>query len=87
MATAKTNAVSLLDRLGIRYDLRSYHVDPDDLTAETVAQKIGMSPEQVFQTLELATLIAVSANQGKFLVSPITSAGKTVRLGVLPHFL
>ena len=42
MATAKTNAVGLLDRLGIRYELRSYDVDPNDLAAETVAQKIGM---------------------------------------------
>lgn len=51
MATAKTNAVRLLDRLGIRYKLRSYDVDPDDLVAETVAKKIGMCPEQVFKTL------------------------------------
>jgi Cys-tRNA(Pro)/Cys-tRNA(Cys) deacylase len=51
MATAKTNAVRLLDSLGIRYELRSYDVDPDDLAAESVAQKIGMSPEQVFKTL------------------------------------
>jgi Cys-tRNA(Pro)/Cys-tRNA(Cys) deacylase len=51
MATAKTNAVRVLDRLGIHYELRSYDVDPDDLAAETVATKIGMSPEQVFKTL------------------------------------
>jgi Cys-tRNA(Pro)/Cys-tRNA(Cys) deacylase len=51
MATAKTNAVRLLDRLGIRYELRTYDVDPDYLAAETVAQKIGMSPDQVFKTL------------------------------------
>ncbi len=51
MATAKTNAVRLLDSVGIRYELRSYDVDPDDLAAETVAKKIGMSPEQVFKTL------------------------------------
>jgi Cys-tRNA(Pro)/Cys-tRNA(Cys) deacylase len=51
MATAKTNAVRLLDRPGIRYELRTYDVDPDDLAAETVAQKIGMYPEQVFKTL------------------------------------
>jgi hypothetical protein len=51
MATAKTNAVRLLDRLGIRYELRTYDVDPDDLAAETIAQKIGMSPDQVFKTL------------------------------------
>jgi Cys-tRNA(Pro)/Cys-tRNA(Cys) deacylase len=51
LATGKTNAVRLLDRLGIRYELRSYDVDPADLAAETVAQQIGMSPEQVFKTL------------------------------------
>jgi len=47
----KTNAVRILDNLGIRYDLRGYEVDPDDLAAESVAQKIGLPPEQVFKTL------------------------------------
>jgi len=31
--------------------LREYEVDPNDLTAETVAQKIGFPTEQVFKTL------------------------------------
>jgi len=48
---AKTNAARFLDRLGIRYELREYKVDPDDLAAETVAAKIGLPPEQVFKTL------------------------------------
>lgn len=47
----KTNAVRLLDRLGIAYELREYEVDPDDLAAETVAAKIGLPAEQVFKTL------------------------------------
>ena len=47
----KTNAVRILDRLGISYELREYVVDPDDLAAETVAEKIGLPPEQVFKTL------------------------------------
>jgi Cys-tRNA(Pro)/Cys-tRNA(Cys) deacylase len=47
----KTNAVRLLDQLGIRYELCEYSVDPADLSAETVAAKIGMPPEQVFKTL------------------------------------
>ena len=47
----KTNAVRLLDQLGIRYELREYEVDPEDLTAETVAAKIGFPAEQVFKTL------------------------------------
>jgi Cys-tRNA(Pro)/Cys-tRNA(Cys) deacylase len=51
VATAKTNAVRLLERLGVPFELRAYEVDPDDLAAETVARKIGMPPEQVFKTL------------------------------------
>ena len=47
----KTNAARLLDSLGIRYEVREYEVDPEDLTAETVARKVGMPPEQVFKTL------------------------------------
>ena len=47
----KTNAARLLDSLGIPYELRDYDVDPEDLSAETVAGKIGLPPEQVFKTL------------------------------------
>jgi Cys-tRNA(Pro)/Cys-tRNA(Cys) deacylase len=47
----KTNAARLLDSLGIPYELRDYDVDPEDLSAETVATKVGMPPEQVFKTL------------------------------------
>ncbi len=47
----KTNAVRLLDRLGIPYELRTYEVDPDDLAAESVALKVGLPAEQVFKTL------------------------------------
>ena len=47
----KTNAVRLLDSLGVSYQLRQYAVDPDDLAAETVAAKLGLPPQQVFKTL------------------------------------
>ncbi len=47
----KTNAARLLDTLGIRYELREYEVDPEDLSAETVAAKVGLPAEQVFKTL------------------------------------
>jgi Cys-tRNA(Pro)/Cys-tRNA(Cys) deacylase len=53
--THKTNAARLLDSLGIAYELRSYQVDPDDLTAISVAHKIGMPLEQVFKTLVTRT--------------------------------
>lgn len=47
----KTNAARVLDGLGVKYELRAYEVDPDDLTAETVAKKVGLPAEQVFKTL------------------------------------
>jgi Cys-tRNA(Pro)/Cys-tRNA(Cys) deacylase len=47
----KTNGARYLESLGIAFELREYEVDPNDLTAITVAKKIGMSAEQVFKTL------------------------------------
>src|SRR6266849_7554621 len=65
----KTNAVRVLDRLATNYELREYNVDPDDLSAETVAAKIRLPPEQVFKTLAVQgdrngiCLAVISANQ------------------------
>jgi Cys-tRNA(Pro)/Cys-tRNA(Cys) deacylase len=47
----KTNAARILDALGIRYELRDYEVDEEDLSAESVARKVGLPAEQVFKTL------------------------------------
>jgi Cys-tRNA(Pro)/Cys-tRNA(Cys) deacylase len=47
----KTNAARILDSLGIAYQLRDYEVDESDLSAETVARKVGLPEEQVFKTL------------------------------------
>jgi len=47
----KTNAARILDALGIHYELREYEVDEEDLSAESVARKVGLPPEQVFKTL------------------------------------
>ena len=47
----KTNAARILDAMGIRYELRTYDVDPEDLSAGTVAKKIGFPIEQTFKTL------------------------------------
>ena len=62
---AKTNAARLLDGLGIVYELRGYEVDPDDLTAQSVARKIGMPAEQVFKTL------LTTANTGEHLFAVV----------------
>lgn len=63
---SKTNAARLLDGLGITYELRAYEVDPDDLTAISVARKIGLPSEQVFKTL----LTKTSDNEHVFGVVP-----------------
>lgn len=47
----KTNAVRILEKLGISFELRAYEVDEADLSAETVARKVGLPAEQVFKTL------------------------------------
>jgi len=47
----KTNAMRLLDALGISYATRDYEVDPADLSAETVAAKLALLVDQVFKTL------------------------------------
>lgn len=47
----KTNAARVLDALEIPYELRDYDVDVEDLSAETVAAKIGLPAEQVWKTL------------------------------------
>jgi Cys-tRNA(Pro)/Cys-tRNA(Cys) deacylase len=51
----KTNAARILEGLGIAYTLQEYEVDPEDLSAVTVAKKIGMPVEQVFKTLLTTT--------------------------------
>jgi len=47
----KTNGARFLENLGIPFELCDYEVDPDDLSAVSVAKKVGMPPEQVFKTL------------------------------------
>ncbi len=63
-APKKTNACRALDALGIRYEMVPYEFDEDDLSAETVARKVGLPAEQVFKTLcvradDQAILLAV----------------------------
>ena len=47
----KTNAARHLDDLKINYKLVEYQIDETDLSAESVARKVGLPPEQVFKTL------------------------------------
>jgi hypothetical protein len=47
----KTNAARILDQAGISYKLIPYEVDESDLSAVTVARKVGMPPEQIFKSI------------------------------------
>jgi Cys-tRNA(Pro)/Cys-tRNA(Cys) deacylase len=62
----KTNGARFLENLGIAFELREYEVDPEDLTATTVAKKIGMPAEQVFKTL----LVTGGHNIYRFAIVP-----------------
>jgi Cys-tRNA(Pro)/Cys-tRNA(Cys) deacylase len=46
-----TNAARILERLGIHFELRDYDVDESDLSAENVANKVGLPLDQVWKTL------------------------------------
>ena len=50
---SKTNAARILDKHGIGYELLTYEVDETDLSAITVATKIGQDINSVFKTLVL----------------------------------
>jgi Cys-tRNA(Pro)/Cys-tRNA(Cys) deacylase len=47
----KTNALRILEKLGIPYEIREYPVDENDLSATHVADQIGLPHGQVFKTL------------------------------------
>lgn len=49
----KTNAARILDSKSIRYEIAEYEVDESDLSAVTLARKIGQDVEQIFKTLVL----------------------------------
>lgn len=49
----KTNAARILDQHKIAYQLLEYPVDETDLSAPTVAAKVGMPVETVYKTLVL----------------------------------
>lgn len=49
----KTNAARLLDAKGIGYELTEYEVDESDLSATSLAIKIGQNIDQIFKTLVL----------------------------------
>ena len=51
----KTNAIRSLEQTGLTFDILTYEVDPEDLSAGTGALKWGIGPERVFKTLVLSS--------------------------------
>lgn len=49
----KTNAVRMLEAVGIKFRTAEYKVDENDLSGMHVAEQLGQPPEQVFKTLVL----------------------------------
>ncbi len=47
----KTNAIRILERLNIDYQLLEFDVDENDLSAQDAAKKLGLPPDQIFKTL------------------------------------
>jgi Cys-tRNA(Pro)/Cys-tRNA(Cys) deacylase len=72
----KTNAARILDGLGIRYELRTYEVTEEHATAQVVAEKVGLPPEQVFKTL-------VARGDRKGVCFAVVSANATLDLKAL----
>ncbi len=87
--TVKTNAARRLDRLGIPYRLEAYEVDPDDLSAEAAAAKLGRPAEQVFKTLVARsdrgeTYFAVLAGPDALDLKALASAVGVRRVELIP---
>ena len=47
----KTNAARILDNLKISYEVKTYEVDEDDLSAVHVAETMGLDITSIFKTL------------------------------------
>lgn len=64
MSKKKTNALRLLDQLGMSYDLLTYDYDPEHQSLEKVASANQLDPGQIFKTLvckgdKTGTVVAV----------------------------
>lgn len=85
----KTNAARILERMGIPYEVREYEVDEDDLSAPTVARKVGLAPAQVFKTLVTRTepsgvALAVVAADAELDLKALARATGTKKVALAP---
>ncbi|WP_053093098.1 hypothetical protein [Geobacillus stearothermophilus] len=69
MKQAKTNAMRLLDREGILYDVWTYENNDGKIDGVSVAKKIGKDPKTVYKTL------VTKGSSGRRVDYPIKSKG------------
>ena len=85
----KTNAARMLDKLGISYELLEYAVDEDDLSAGSVAAKVGMPTGQVFKTLvargdKTGVLLACIPGSAELDLKALAAASGNKRIELVP---
>jgi len=85
----KTNAIRVLEEAGISYRLVEYDVDESDLSAESVARKVGLPEEQVFKTLALrgdktGVLIALASAGSELDLKAVAAASGNKHCEMLP---
>lgn len=85
----KTNAMRILERMGVPYETRAYEVDESDLSAPTVAKKVGLEPEQVFKTLvtrasEQAIYLAVVPGAAELNLKALARATGQKKMEMVP---
>lgn len=85
----KTNAVRILESLGIPFELRAYEVDLEDLSAETVARKVQMPIGQVYKTLvcraeRVGPVFAIIAGDTELDLKTLARAAEDRKCHVVP---
>lgn len=69
----KTNAIRILERNGVGYQLLEYTYNPDDLDVRTIAQENGLEIKEIYKTL------VAKGNQSGLLVAVIPGNKKLDR--------
>jgi len=75
--------------MGIEYQVREYEVDESDLSAQSVADKIGLPLEQVFKTLvvtgdKTGALLAIVPGDAELDVDALARVSGNKRVGMVP---
>ena len=87
--SSKTNAVRLLESKQIPFELKQYEVDETDLSAEHVAESMGIEPERIFKTLVLVNsekqyLVAIIPGNAHLDLKKLASISNSKKCEMIP---